>query len=60
MPAQNIDLARKPIVGDFNVDTEFLCSDLIEALPASPIVLELYEKEIDDRTLARPTAADDA
>ena len=42
-----------PLVGHLNVDIEFLYSDLIEALPADRIVLELYEKTIDDRSLAR-------
>jgi EAL and modified HD-GYP domain-containing signal transduction protein len=42
-----------PLVGHLNVDTDFLFSDLIEALPADRIVLELYEKRIDEQTLAR-------
>jgi EAL and modified HD-GYP domain-containing signal transduction protein len=40
--------------GFLNVDTDFLYSDLIEALPASRIVLELLETTIaDERTIAR-------
>ncbi len=42
-----------PYVGHLNVDTEFLYSDMIEALPADRIVLELYEKRIDEATLGR-------
>lgn len=42
-----------PYVGHLNVDAEFLYSDMVEALPASRIVLELYEKRIDEPTLAR-------
>lgn len=42
-----------PLVGHLNVDVEFLYSDLIEALPADRIVLELYEKGIDERSLER-------
>lgn len=42
-----------PYVGHLNVDTDFLFSDLVEALPADRIVLELYEKKIDEATLAR-------
>ena len=41
------------LVGHLNVDTDFLFSDLVEALPADRIVLELYEKKIDEHTLAR-------
>ena len=44
-----------PYVGHLNVDTEFLYSDLVEALPPNRVVLELYEKKIDDQTLARLT-----
>ncbi|MBK6602866.1 MAG: EAL domain-containing protein [Betaproteobacteria bacterium] len=40
--------------GYLNVDNDFLFSDLIEALPASRIVLELLENTIaDERTIAR-------
>lgn len=40
--------------GFLNVDTDFLYSDLIEALPSSRIVLELLETTIaDERTIAR-------
>lgn len=42
-----------PLVGHLNVDTEFLYSDLVEALPPNRIVLELYEKKIDPQTLER-------
>lgn len=42
-----------PYTGHLNVDTEFLFSDMVEALPADRIVLELYEKRIDEPTLAR-------
>ena len=31
-----------PLVGHLNVDTEFLYSDLVEALPPNRVVLELY------------------
>lgn len=40
--------------GFLNVDTDFLYSDLVEALPSSRIVLELLETTIaDERTIAR-------
>jgi len=42
-----------PLVGHLNVDTEFLFSDLVEALPADRIVLELYEKKVDEHTMER-------
>ena len=42
-----------PLVGHLNVDTEFLFSDLIEALPADRIVLELYEKTVGEDTIER-------
>ena len=44
-----------PYVGHLNVDTEFLYSDLVEALPPNRVVLELYEKKIDPQTLERLT-----
>ena len=42
-----------PLVGHLNIDHEFLYSDLVEALPADRIVLELYEKKLDERSLER-------
>lgn len=42
-----------PYVGHLNVDAEFLFSDMVEALPADRIVLELYEKRIDEPTMLR-------
>ena len=43
-----------PVDGYLNVDTEFLYSDLIDALPPNRIVLELYEQRIvDEATIAR-------
>jgi EAL and modified HD-GYP domain-containing signal transduction protein len=43
-----------PVDGYLNVDTEFLYSDLIDALPPDRIVLELYEQRIvDEATIAR-------
>jgi c-di-GMP-related signal transduction protein len=42
-----------PLVGHLNVDTEFLFSDLIEVIPPDRIVLELYEKKVDEHTLER-------
>jgi EAL and modified HD-GYP domain-containing signal transduction protein len=44
-----------PYVGHLNVDAEFLFSDMVEALPADRIVLELYEKRIDEPTILRIT-----
>jgi EAL and modified HD-GYP domain-containing signal transduction protein len=42
-----------PYVGHLNIDQDFLYSDLVEALPADRIVLELYEKKLDERSLER-------
>jgi len=43
-----------PFDGYLNVDTDFLYSDLIEALPPDRIVLELLESRIvDEQTIAR-------
>jgi EAL and modified HD-GYP domain-containing signal transduction protein len=43
-----------PVDGYLNVDTEFLYSELIEALPPDRIVLELYEQRIvDEATITR-------
>jgi EAL and modified HD-GYP domain-containing signal transduction protein len=43
-----------PVDGYLNVDTEFLYSDLIDALPPDRIVLELYEQRIvDAQTIER-------
>ena len=43
-----------PVDGYLNVDTDFLYSDLIDALPPDRIVLELLEQRIvDDATIAR-------
>jgi EAL and modified HD-GYP domain-containing signal transduction protein len=49
-----LDQVIGSVDGFLNVDTEFLYSDLIEALPSSRIVLELLETTIaDERTIAR-------
>jgi EAL and modified HD-GYP domain-containing signal transduction protein len=49
-----LDQVIGEVVGFINVDTDFLFSDLIEALPASRIVLELLESTIaDERTITR-------
>jgi EAL and modified HD-GYP domain-containing signal transduction protein len=42
-----------PFAGHLNVDTEFLFSDLVEALPADRIVLELCERKVDENTFDR-------
>ncbi len=49
-----LDQVIGAVDGFINVDTDFLFSELIEALPASRIVLELLETTIaDERTIAR-------
>ena len=49
-----LDQVIGSVDGYLNVDTEFLFSEMIEALPASRIVLELLETTIaDEQTIAR-------
>jgi EAL and modified HD-GYP domain-containing signal transduction protein len=49
-----LDQVIGSVDGFLNVDTDFLFSEMIEALPASRIVLELLETTIaDERTIAR-------